>query len=205
MGSVTPLVRWFAALAVAAATVPASAAEPAACTTYDRAPACCPHPPPQCCAVEQATPLDDRAVAEICGATVPKGQAAGMGECKRYYERKDGIGEIGFGRELGDVAAFEKLRTSLSGARSRVTAATLPGAVRAFVLRELDERGQATSTAAWVLTPGNEIVHVQAEQTICNDQQVLQLLQRALSRSTRPLPVRPSTAPTGAAHTHRPG
>lgn len=156
-----------------------------ACKTFDRSPPCCPHPPPQCCPAPVAGPLDDETVAQVCGAQAPKGQTSSLNTCKRYFVRGEAIAEVAFGRELGDAKAFDKLRADLAGPRALASAATVAGAARAFVLREVDETGAPQRASAWALV-GAEILHVQAERGACDDEQVQRLLARAVERVARP-------------------
>jgi len=171
------------------------------CKIFDRTPSCCPHPPPQCCAPELSTPLDDDSIGKICGATLPKGQASGLNVCNHYFTRGEEIGEVSFGRELGSVASFEKLRTELAGGRSKVSVVTVAGAKQAFLLRQTDELGKLERSSAWAWV-GTEIVHIEAERNACDEDQVLRLLARAIER----LPASAPPAATGATVTaRRPG
>ncbi len=167
----------------------ALADEASVCKPLDRTPSCCPHPPPQCCAPEVSEPLDEAGVAQICTGVTAKGEHAGIGACFRYFARGDRTGEVQFSRESGDAAAFEKRKVALLSPSSRVSAATVPQAQRAFVLRELDEKGVVERSAIWALV-GREIVHVGAETEACNEDQVMRLLHRAIERM-RVLPTRP--------------
>jgi hypothetical protein len=177
------------ALVALLAGSPAFAADGPACKTFDPSPACCPHPPPTCCEPSVAAPVDDAAVAQVCGAPQPKGQAGGLNLCKHYYERGDLVGEVAFGREPGDAAAFDKLQKTVAGARSRVEAATIAGTQRAFVIRQTDETGKLERTSVFALV-GAEIVHLDVEHNVCDGTQTLRLFQRALERLR-------TTPPTG--------
>ena len=159
----------------------AHAADPT-CHTYDRSPTCCPHPPPQCCPPAIAQSVDDAVVAEVCGgAGVPKGESTMLGECRRYYAHDDFIGEVLFGRQTGDAAAFDKVRAQLTSPRGQVSTVTVQGAQHAFVVRAVTETGALERTSAWALV-GNELFHVEAEVAACTAPQVEVLLGRAIAR-----------------------
>jgi hypothetical protein len=176
------------------ATSAASAADtpPVSCQTFERAPACCPHPPPSCCPASLAAPLDDALVGEVCGGAAPKGQNAAFNACKRYYQRGADVGEVVLGREPGDRSTFDKIRTQMSSGGGQASAIKLAGADAAFVLRELDEAGRVQRSSAWALSRG-EIVHVEAERAACDDTQVVRLLERALQRRDAGAPARRAT------------
>lgn len=170
------------------------------CHAYDRSPTCCPHPPPQCCPPELAQHLDDSLVASVCGgAGTPKGESTMLGECRHYYAHDDLIGEVLFGRQPADGAAFDKLRAQLTSPRGQVSTVTVPGAQRAFVVRAVTETGALERTSAWALV-GNEMIHVEAEVAACTAPQVEVLLGRAIARlhdgktmkTTSTTPKRPS-------------
>jgi hypothetical protein len=176
------LVGFFAVLATSAVAV---AADGPSCVPFDRTPACCPHEPPTCCAAEVAAPIDDSAVAQICGAKQAKGQSNAMQSCKRYYTKGDVQAEIVFGRQPGDDAALAKLRIGMTEGRARVSDVQIRGAQQAFLVRTLDETGRLEKTSVWAHV-GAEIVYVEAERTVCDETQVTQLLVHAIERLAPP-------------------
>ncbi len=159
----------------------ALAADGPSCRTFDRAPACCPHPAPVCCPAPVSAGIDDAAVRAICGESTPKGESAGNDSCKRYYTRNEVVNEVSFSRVAGDAAKFEKLRGSLAGARNRVSPIKVAGAASAFIVRELGDDGALERSSAWALT-GSEVLTVEAERGACDDNQVVRLLAHALER-----------------------
>ena len=181
----------------------AFAADGPACRTYDAALACCPHPAPSCCAPPVRQALDDASVLTICGAATPKGEAAGIETCKRYYGRGETVGEVSFSRQAGGAAKFENLRASLAGERSRISPATVAGAKSAFVLRELDDSGALERSSAWALV-GTEVLSIEAERGVCDDAQVIRLLTRAIERVRGETPPRPA-APDARSAARPPG
>jgi hypothetical protein len=177
--------RWPEAIMVlllgVATTAPAHAADGPSCTPFERAAACCPHPPVACCTPEVSTPVDNEAVAQICGAKHPRGEANALQSCKRYFTVDDVPAEVVFGRQPGDDAAFDRLRAGLNVGHSRVSDLQIAGAAHAFLVRTLDDHGQVESSSAWARV-GSEIVHVDAERAACDDAQVPRLLARAILR-----------------------
>ena len=159
----------------------AAGADGGACKTFDPTPACCPHPPAQCCSPALAAPVEEADVVQTCGAPPSKGQGAAFNVCKRYFDRGDVIGEVTFGQEAGDVAAFDKLRTSLTSGRARLEPASISGATKAFVVRQLDDTGRPSRVSVWALV-GAQIVHLEADRNVCDESQVLRLMNRALER-----------------------
>lgn len=165
-------------------SAPALAGDAPACKTHDSTPACCPHAPPSCCAPELRQ-LDERVITEICGAAPYLGEAAGANVCNRYLERGGTKAQVTYGRERGDQAAFAKLRATLGGPRAKVLAQSIVGARQGFVIREVDEEGRPSRASAWAFSEG-EIVHVEVEASLCDDKQVIRLLERALVRPSAP-------------------
>lgn len=159
----------------------AQADEAPTCRPFDNAPACCPHPPPQCCEPVSSRLLDEASVLELCGGLSAKGEKAAFGACNRYFARGDRTVEVIFGREPGDAAAFDKRKSQLGGATARISAATVAQAQKAFWVREVDETGTTARSALWALV-GKEIVHVYAEHVACGEDAVMKLLVRAIER-----------------------
>jgi hypothetical protein len=152
-----------------------------ACRTFERTPACCPHPPPTCCPALVGGPLDDATVLQVCGTAVVKGQTGTANQCRRYFERDALVGEVVFGREPGDAGALEKMRAGFGGARARVETVTVVGTQRAFVLRQTDETGKVERVSVWALV-GSEIAHLEVERSLCGEDQALRLFARAIER-----------------------
>ena len=179
-----PLRSWLPSVLFAAAmssTGVANAADAPSCHPFDRTPPCCPHAPPQCCPAPVSEPLDDASIVQLCGAATVKGENAGFNQCRRYFARGETVGQVEFGREVGDASTFSKLKASLGGARARVDAASFVGALQGFVVVEVDETGAPTRSSAWALV-GTEILHVEAEREICDAKNVGSLMVRAIER-----------------------
>lgn len=154
------------------------------CRTFDRTPACCPHPPPVCCPAEMAAPIDDALVHAVCGPSEAKGESYSLEECNRFYGTKDLIGQISFAKMAGGAPKLAAIRKELAGPRATLVDLRVPGAARAFLVRDLDEHGTAERVSLWGLV-GDEVVHVAAEVSVCTETQAIALFKRAIERMRR--------------------